>query len=51
MEKAASMTITRKMDWTTERVVWRPTLSALRVTSKPSWQPISAIVPGEKRRL
>ena len=30
MEKTASITITRKMDWTTELVVWRPTLSALR---------------------
>jgi hypothetical protein len=32
MEKAASKTITRKMLSTTERVVSRPTLAALRST-------------------
>ena len=35
-EKAASMTITRKMPSTTERVVSMPTLAALRSTWKPS---------------
>src|SRR4029077_1211787 len=35
-EKAASNTITRKTDSTTERVVRSPTLAALRSTWKPS---------------
>ncbi len=35
-EKAASVTITRKIDSTTDNVVSRPTLSALRDTWKPS---------------
>ena len=38
------MTITRKIDRTTDRVVSRPTLSALRDTVSPAWQPTSAIV-------
>ena len=36
MENAASSTMTRKMPSTTERVVRRPTLAALRSTWKPS---------------
>ena len=36
IENAASSTITRKINSTTERVVSRPTLSALRVTCRPS---------------
>ncbi len=36
MEKPASKTITRKIDFTTERVVWMPTLSAEPETLRPS---------------
>src|SRR6516162_4917096 len=36
IEKAASATITKKIDSTTDNVVSRPTLSALRATWKPS---------------
>ena len=34
-ENRASATITRKIDWTTLRVVWRPTLSAPPLVRKP----------------
>ena len=35
IENRASATITRKIDWTTLRVVWRPTLSAPPLVRKP----------------
>jgi len=43
IENTASMTMTRKIETTTERVVCRPTLSALPWTFRPSRQPIKAI--------
>ena len=44
IENSASVTITRKIDWTTLIVVWVPTLSALPLTMKPRWQPTSATI-------
>ena len=43
MENTASVTMTRKIEITTARVVWWPTLSALPPTFRPSRQPVSAI--------
>jgi hypothetical protein len=43
IENIASMTMTRKIDMTTARVVCRPTLSALPRTFSSSRQPIRAI--------
>src|SRR3569623_288206 len=43
MANKASKTITRKIDCTTEAVVWRPTDSALPSTLKPSRQPTAAM--------
>src|SRR6185436_12872353 len=43
IEKSASSTITRKIDFTTARVVSRPTLSAEPVTRSPCMHPTMAI--------
>ena len=44
MEKLASKTITRKIDSTTDRVVWLPTLPALPSTRRPSNHPTSTMM-------
>ncbi len=51
MEKPASRTTTRKIDSTTERVVSRPTLSAVPSTRKPSKQPTNAMVKAKNGAL
>ena len=43
MENNASSTITRKIDFTTARVVSRPTLSAEPLTRSPCMQPMTAM--------
>ena len=51
IEKAASATMTRKIDSTTACVVCRPTLEALRSTWKPWWQPTSAMIKAKTGAL
>jgi len=47
----ASRTITKKMDSTTDKVVCRPTLSALRATRSPSRQPTRAMTSAKNGAL
>ena len=51
MEKRASATITRKIDWTTLRVVWRPTASAPPLVRKPWKQPTTAMMTAKTGAL
>ena len=51
MENIASATMTRKIEATTDCVVMRPTLPALRSTLRPSKQPTRAMMKAKTGAL